>query len=74
VTGGNVTVGTIDGNGLYAAPNAAGTHTITATSEADSTVSGSATVTVYGAVLTGNYLTDDDGDIIYTDSGETITD
>jgi hypothetical protein len=53
VTGGNVTVGTIDGNGLYAAPNAAGTHTITATSEADSTVSGSATVTVYGAVLTG---------------------
>jgi hypothetical protein len=24
--------------------------------------------------LTGNYLTDDDGDIIYTDSGETITD
>jgi len=25
-------------------------------------------------VLTGNYLTDDDGDIIYTDSGETITD
>ena len=46
IAGGNVTVGTIDSGGLYTAPNAAGSHTITATSVADPTASGTATVTV----------------------------
>ena len=46
VTGGNSTVGTISTSGLYTAPAAAGTHTVTATSVADTTRSGSAQVTV----------------------------
>jgi hypothetical protein len=46
VAGGSVTVGTIDSSGLYSSPNAAGTHTITATSVAAPTYSGSATVAV----------------------------
>jgi hypothetical protein len=44
--GGNVTVGTIDSSGLYSSPNAAGSHTITATSVAAPTYNGSATVSV----------------------------
>ncbi len=46
VAGGNMTVGTINTNGLYAAPATAGGHTITATSVADKTKSASATVAV----------------------------
>jgi hypothetical protein len=46
IAGGNVTVGTIDATGLYTSPNAAGSHTITATSVADPTASGSAEVNV----------------------------
>lgn len=49
VQGGNTTLGTIDANGNYIAPNASGSHTITATSVAVPTVSGSATVQVTGA-------------------------
>jgi hypothetical protein len=74
IAGGNLTVGTISSAGFYAAPNASGTHTITATSVGDPTASANATVTVYGDVLTGTVLTDDSGDVIYTDSGDTITD
>jgi len=46
VTSGNETVGTISTAGLYTAPSTAGQHTITATSVADTTKSGNATVTV----------------------------
>lgn len=46
IAGGNVTVGTISSSGLYSAPTSACTHTITAISVADTTASGSATVTV----------------------------
>jgi hypothetical protein len=72
VAGGNVTVGTVDASGLYAAPNTPGQHTITATSVADPTASGSATVSVFGSNPMGNILTEDDGTIIYLDDGETI--
>jgi hypothetical protein len=72
IVGGNLTVGTISSTGLYAAPNSAGTHTITATSVGDPTASGSAAVSIFGAILTGNILTEDDGTIIYTDTGDTI--
>jgi hypothetical protein len=46
ITGGNSGVGTIDANGNYTPPSAAGTHTITATSAADVTKSASALVAV----------------------------
>ncbi len=44
--GGNTSVGTISTSGLYTAPPTAGSHTITATSAADSTKTGAASVTV----------------------------
>jgi hypothetical protein len=46
IAGGNVTVGTISAAGLYSSPVAAGLHTISATSVADATASGSALVSV----------------------------
>ena len=46
VTSGNSTVGTIDNSGHYTAPQSAGTHTVTATSQADTTKSASAKITV----------------------------
>jgi hypothetical protein len=46
VVGGNSTTGTISTSGLYTAPGAAGSHTVTATSVADTTKSASASVTV----------------------------
>jgi hypothetical protein len=46
VAGGNATVGTISASGLYAPPISAGTHTIQATSVADTSKSASATVGV----------------------------
>lgn len=49
IAGGNVTVGTVDATGLYVAPGIAGSHTVTATSVADPTASGSAAVTVTGS-------------------------
>lgn len=73
ILGGNLTVGTIDSSGLYSAPNTSGAHTITATSVADPAASGSATVTIFGDILTGDILTEDDGTIIYTDGGDTIS-
>lgn len=72
IVGGSLTAGTIDASGLYNAPNAAGDHTVTATSVGDPTASGNAAVSVWGSVLTGNLLTEDDGTIIYTDTGDTI--
>jgi hypothetical protein len=48
VSGGNSTVGTISATGLYSAPSTAGTHTVTATSQASSAASASAQVTVGG--------------------------
>lgn len=47
IAGGSATVGTVDAIGLYTAPIAAGTHTVTATSTALSTLSASAIVTVF---------------------------
>ena len=47
--GGNSTIGTITSSGLYTAPASLGTHTITATSAADTTKSAHATVTVENA-------------------------
>ncbi|MHB1794610.1 MAG: Ig-like domain-containing protein [Acidobacteriaceae bacterium] len=49
IAGGNVTVGMIDASGLYAAPGTSGSHTITATSVAVPTASGSAAITVTGS-------------------------
>ena len=46
VAGGNSSVGTISASGLYTAPSAAGSHTVTATSAADTSKSASASVTV----------------------------
>ncbi|HEY0565017.1 MAG TPA: alkaline phosphatase family protein [Terriglobales bacterium] len=46
IAGGNTSVGTISTAGLYTAPTASGTHTITATSQADTSKSASASVTV----------------------------
>lgn len=46
VAGGNGSVGTVDTNGLYTAPAASGTHTVTARSKDDSNSSASAQVTV----------------------------
>ena len=45
-TGGSGTAGTISSTGLYTAPSTEGNHTVTATSNADSTKSASAAVTV----------------------------
>src|SRR6185436_8914000 len=46
IQGGNATVGVISAGGLYTPSSSAATRTITATSVADPTKSGSATVTV----------------------------
>jgi hypothetical protein len=50
VAGGNSTAGVITTSGLYTAPSQAGTHTVSATSVADTTKSASATVTVTASV------------------------
>ena len=50
VSGGNSTVGTITAAGLYTAPPLTGSHTVTATSVADTSQTASAAVTVTGAV------------------------
>jgi hypothetical protein len=47
---GNSSTGTITGTGLYTAPPLSGTHSVTATSVADTTKSATATVTVQGPV------------------------
>lgn len=49
IAGGNTTVGLIDSTGLYSAPPATGTHTITATSVGDPTASGDAAVAINSA-------------------------
>ncbi len=52
VAGGNSSVGTISASGLYTAPAQAGTHTVTATSVADTTKSAKASVAVGAISLT----------------------
>lgn len=52
VSGGNTTSGTISSSGLYTAPSVAGTHTVTATSVADTSDSAKAIVTVTLQALT----------------------
>ncbi|MGA2019813.1 MAG: hypothetical protein ABSH02_04425 [Candidatus Sulfotelmatobacter sp.] len=51
IAGGSSTVGTISASGVYTAPITAGTHTVTATSVADTADSASAIVTVNGLVI-----------------------
>jgi hypothetical protein len=46
IAGGNTTVGTVSTSGLYTAPSATGSHTVTATSVADTTKNAFAAVTV----------------------------
>jgi hypothetical protein len=68
IQGGNVTVGTIDATGNYCAPNAAGSHTVIATSVASPAASGSAPINVWGTNLVPS------GESILTDSsGSDIT-
>lgn len=50
VTSGNSTAGTIDNSGHYTAPTSAGSHTVTATSQADKSKSATAQVTVTQAI------------------------
>jgi hypothetical protein len=54
VNGGNATVGTISGSGLYTPPSTAGRHMVTATNNANTTESASAPVVVstYAGTLT----------------------
>lgn len=73
IVGGNLTVGTISASGLYSAPATPGSHTVVATSVADPTASATATVNISGTLALGSVLTDDHGNIIYTDDGQTIT-
>jgi len=58
VTGGNSSVGTISASGLYTPPSTAGTHTITAISQADPTYSGSASLWVSDYAGMFNYRND----------------
>jgi hypothetical protein len=55
VNGGNSTVGTISGSGLYTAPAAAGTHTVRATSVAAPSVFAEAGVTI---IISNGTITD----------------
>ncbi len=59
VAGGNGTVGTISAGGLYTPGSAVGTHTITATSAANSSQSGTATVAVTDLAGVYTYHNDD---------------
>lgn len=52
VSGGNSTDGTITTSGMYTAPSQAGTHSVTATSVADSSKSATAAVTVQAVTIT----------------------
>jgi hypothetical protein len=46
ITGGNSSVGTVDDTGLYTAPNVTGSHRVIATSQANTSAAGSASVTI----------------------------
>ena len=52
VSGGNSTDGTITTSGMYTAPSQAGTHSVTATSVADSSKSATAAITVQAVTIT----------------------
>jgi len=56
IAGGNSTVGTITSGGVYSAGSALGTHTVKATSVADSTKSATATVTVVAAPVVTSFV------------------
>ncbi len=68
VGGGNSSIGTISSTGLYAAPNATGSHTVEATSVAEPSNSVSSRVTVVNAAQTAvlTYHNDDARDGAYT--------
>ena len=63
VAGGSSTVGTISANGLYSPPSTAGTHTVTATSVANTSASASSSVAVTDltGVVTQRYDNSRDG-------------
>lgn len=67
ITGGNSTVGTINSSGLYTSPGTPGSHTITATSNASNSVSGSARAAVFTLSLSPSAPT------IITSSNEQFT-
>ena len=58
ITGGNSTIGTISVSGLYTPPSTAGSHAITAASQADPTYSGSASLWVTDYAGMFNYRND----------------
>jgi hypothetical protein len=68
VSGGNSTAGTINSSGLYTAPSATGTHTISATSVAYSSATASSEVTIVNVAQTAvlTYHNDDARDGAYT--------
>lgn len=73
IVGGNLTIGLIDASGTYYAPDGPGAHTITATSVADPTASGSAKSNVYYSLTLGtNLLTTAAGDPIVLTNGNAI--
>ncbi len=57
VAGGNSTVGTISATGLYTAPSQTGTHTVTAASAADPSLTANATVSVFVFTISPTSLT-----------------
>lgn len=58
VTGGNATTGMINGTGLYTAPGQAGSHTVMATSEANTASSAQASVSVVNGVAVSPAIAD----------------
>ena len=60
VTGGNATVGTVSGSGLYTAPAQTGTHTISAVSSTNSATQASASITVASVSLSPGTVTIED--------------
>ncbi|MDR1841715.1 MAG: S8 family serine peptidase, partial [Holophagales bacterium] len=67
----SATGGTITQSGLYTAPNAPGTYTVTATSVEDNTKSDTATVIVNAPVVTGSAVILNAPDAMFT--GDTVT-
>jgi hypothetical protein len=64
IAGGNNTVGTVDANGVYTAPGVPGSHTIRATSTADSSKSSSAAVSVTAGITVDFSSRDNTGKLL----------
>ena len=72
VAGGNSTTGTISSSGLYTAPAAAGSHTVRATSVADTTKFAQAAVSVVTSMPTCTPATDPGAKICTPTNGSTV--